>query len=278
MKILIIMLLLTTCAKKEQSAIEAMKEQEAVEQVTEQTKASTKAEATEEKLTSEEILAFLKEARNTFPKLEVALIPHTPHDVQYPPELFLLDSQYPNIPEYNANSIDIYYEPISNSYYYARVYATNGFNISIKDAQAEHLFFDYDYNEYDFDLKDKISLQYVGSLSFNKRLYVHKETGGQYIKDLFPIVDEYYSDTWYDEAKGVRIYTNILLTEPVYPVLLPANSDGSDDFAPDTFRVYYTNAQSLTLDIPAKGFFIRVFQPIEALSKTRYGVLLPASF
>ncbi|MGL5721267.1 MAG: hypothetical protein ACRCY4_02545, partial [Brevinema sp.] len=135
------------------------------------------------------------------------------------------------------------------------------------DAKEEHLFFEYD------DFKDKIKLQYVGSLSFDKRLYVHKTTGEQFIKELSPIIDTGYIYAVFDENDEIY-YISVPIIEPVYPaLLLESPYEDSGGKIVSNFMVVYTNSQPENSHGSLYGAFIRMFSPSSDDPLTYHGVL-----
>ncbi|MGL5722680.1 MAG: hypothetical protein ACRCY4_09805 [Brevinema sp.] len=189
------------------------------------------------------------------------------------PELFLLESFYPDpilVTDFYSNYIyDCYYEPTSNLYYTAHVRPTNGLDVSIADTKEERIFFEY-------GLKEQLKLQYVGSFAFDMRVYIHKDTGAQFVKDLTllayrpkeDMTDEELTEFYNQfENQGDTLYNRdeeelTPLSEPVYPFLRMVRKNGDSDEL--VLGVAYTNK-----DTQANSDF---FPGIEYLRRSRYSL------
>ncbi|MGL4562460.1 MAG: hypothetical protein ACRCVW_01210 [Brevinema sp.] len=142
------------------------------------------------------------------------------------PELFW-------IKKYNMASIEdefqmmrastIYYEPISNEYYYATIEKTNNISYDTNNIQDEKPHIEYNPSWYTCNgeiVKLEDTLTYIGSLDFFHRVYINTN-GQQYLKKLSQIDTSYYMD--FTERKFLTkknpltpLITNVNEYDPVY--------------------------------------------------------------
>ncbi|MGL5956815.1 MAG: hypothetical protein ACRC0X_09520 [Brevinema sp.] len=123
------------------------------------------------------------------------------------PELFWLEEYSssmitPKIFEYLHNHSFIYYEPISNQYYFATIKRTNNIIYKTNEIRDEQNFIDYQMSS------PKMPLTYIGSINLTNRIYIDTDNN-QYIKTLMLIEDKKYYISTYDELHS--------LSKPVYP-------------------------------------------------------------
>ncbi|MGL4677740.1 MAG: hypothetical protein ACRCWI_08790 [Brevinema sp.] len=108
------------------------------------------------------------------------------------PELFWLEEFAPltitkNDLEYLHNYSFIYYEPLSNKYYFAIIEKTNNVIYHTNNIIDEQNFIEYEM------YSPKMPLTYIGSINITNRIYIDSENN-QYIKKLELIDDSYYFD------------------------------------------------------------------------------------
>ncbi|MGL4561156.1 MAG: hypothetical protein ACRCV0_02550, partial [Brevinema sp.] len=114
------------------------------------------------------------------------------------PELFWLtkDSmKFVDDDSWIKQASTIYYEPISNNFYFASVEKTNGLVYDTNNIQNEKAFIEYDVCSYR-DINGQLVLakdllQYIGSIDFYHRAYIDIN-GQQYLKTLSQIDTSFY--------------------------------------------------------------------------------------
>ena len=166
------------------------------------------------------------------------------------PELSWLEEYASN------NSVDIeylntysfiYYEPISNQYYFATIEKTNNISYDTNNINDEKNYIDY-------KGLSKMPITYVGSIDLTNRIYIDNDKN-QYVKKLELIDDSYYYDYEYQKQ---------ILSSPVYPYARHYDGDGGDIYE----LVFYSNnmdfVRSLAIpdvfssEPPFKGELLRV--------------------
>ena len=119
------------------------------------------------------------------------------------PELFWLEEySRDNIIIEESTYSAIYYEPISNQYYFATIEKTNNISYNTNNVIDEKNYIDYEM------FQAKTSFFYIGSTDLTNRIYVDNDKN-QYIKKLELISDSHYYDYQY---KKHALYS------PVYPI------------------------------------------------------------
>ena len=138
------------------------------------------------------------------------------------PELFWLEEFY-----YTGDPIEpskysaIYYEPLSNQYYFATIEKTNNISYDTNTIIDEQNYINYKM----YSLKMPIT--YIGSINITNRIYIDNDEN-QYIKKLELIIDTHYYD--YKDQKQTLI-------TPIYPRASHYGGSGGDIYQ----RVFYTN-------------------------------------
>ena len=164
------------------------------------------------------------------------------------PELFWLEEFY-----YTGDPIEpskysaIYYEPLSNQYYFATIEKTNNISYDTNNINDEKNYIDY-------KGLSKMPITYVGSIDLTNRIYIDNDKN-QYVKKLELIDDSYYYDYEYQKQ---------ILSSPVYPYARHYDGDGGDIYE----LVFYSNnmdfVRSLAIpdvfssEPPFKGELLRV--------------------
>ncbi len=101
----------------------------------------------------------------------------------------------------------VYYEPISNSYYFSTIEKTNGIVYDTNNIQDEQAYIEHNPSSWKH-LED--SLVYIGSIDFSNRVYINTNNQ-QYLKRIISKIDTSF---YLDHNRQVQ-----LLHDPVYPFL-----------------------------------------------------------
>ena len=165
------------------------------------------------------------------------------------PELFWLEEySRDNIIIEESTYSAIYYEPISNQYYFATIEKTNNISYNTNNIIDEENYIDYKM------FQAKTSFFYVGSIDLTNRIYIDNDKN-LYIKKLELIIDTYYYDYEYQKQT---------LSSPAYPYARHYDGDGGTIYE----LVFYSNdmdfVRSLAIpdvfgaEPPFKGELLRV--------------------
>ena len=170
------------------------------------------------------------------------------------PELFWLEEySRDNIIIEESTYSAIYYEPISNQYYFATIEKTNNISYNTNNIIDEENYIDYKM------FQAKTSFFYVGSTDLTNRIYIDNDKN-LYIKKLKLINDTQYYD--YEDQKQT-------LPSPVYPKASHYDGDGGDIHR----LIFYTNTNT-------DFIFVRSLAQEPSLPYSPYskGELLPSPY
>ena len=156
------------------------------------------------------------------------------YDVE--PELFWLEEySRDNIIIEESTYSAIYYEPISNQYYFATIEKTNNISYNTNNLIDEKNYIDYKM------FQAKTSFFYVGSIDLTNRIYIDNDKN-QYIKKLELINDTHYYDQMIIEGlQHIDNPSNSDYKKAITSSFIPHVDYGSPETGSMDERIYYSN-------------------------------------
>ena len=156
------------------------------------------------------------------------------YDVE--PELFWLEEySRDNIIIEESTYSAIYYEPISNQYYFATIEKTNNISYNTNNIIDEKNYIDYKM------FQAKTSFFYVGSIDLTNRIYIDNDKN-QYIKKLELINDTHYYDQMIIEGlQHIDNPSNSDYKKAITSSFIPHVDYGSPETGSMDERIYYSN-------------------------------------